>query len=448
MKTPILLAFLLATIHVFAQQQTFDIINYKAPEAWQQTTSDAGIRFMKEDAASGGYCFITLYKSVPATADAKENFKLAWTSLVKDIVHVNEVPEMSPSKTDDGFDVMTGHANFERDSVTGVAILINSTGFGKMVNILILTNTELYEKEITAFLESVTIKKQVETASKKTTPVKPVVKPATADGYTFNTSNFDDGWTSTIHEDWVQVIKGTTRVLIHFASKEAGGYTADPMEGLKNTWNTFVAPRYSDMSTVDYKRVRGFEPIEMAEADAVEKLTGQPVHIVLFKKNYTGGSGKYLECITPDKNLFVQEFGEFDPEASGWEKLERMANYNKFAVAASDLMGKWTSNFSGSTHYVNSITGLYAGMNSHSSNQKFHFSPGNKYTWDLGVASGMVGNLKFQSAKGAGKFKMVGNWQINFSDIEGKPRTYDVAFVCVKGARVLWVDGTAYYKQD
>src|SRR5688500_9479216 len=146
MKSLILLALLSVTINAFAQQ-TFDIINFKAPDSWEQTTSDAGIRFMKEDAASGGYCFITLYKSTPATADAKENFKLAWTSLVKDIVHVNDVPEMSPSKTDDGFDVMTGHANFERDSVKGVAILINSTGFGKMVNILILTNTDLYEKQ-------------------------------------------------------------------------------------------------------------------------------------------------------------------------------------------------------------------------------------------------------------------------------------------------------------
>jgi hypothetical protein len=450
----LLLVLLSVTINTFAQQ-TFDIISFKTPDSWEQTTSDAGIRFMKEDAATGGYCFITLYKSVPATADAKENFKLVWTSLVKDIVHVDDVPEMSPSKTDDGFDVMTGHANFERDSVKGVAILINSTGFGKMVNILILTNTDIYEKQITAFLESVTIKKQEETPSKlKKELIKlsgedqaASSKPVTADGYTFNTSNFDDGWTSTVHEDWVQVIKGTTRVLIHYSSKETG-YNADAMQGLKNAWNVLVAPKYSGMSNVDYKSIRGYEPMEMAEADATDISTGQQVHIVLFKKNYSGGSGKYLECITPDRNLFVEEFGEYDPNASNWEKLERLANYNKFAVAASDLMGKWTSNFSGSLQYVNANTGLYAGMNTHASNEKFHFSPGNKYTWSLGVASGMVGNIKFQNAKAAGKFAMVGNWQINLSDIEGKPKTYDVSFVCMKGLRVLWMNGTAYVREE
>lgn len=443
MKPLILLALLSATINAFAQQ-TFDIVNFKAPDSWEQTTSDAGIRFMKEDAATGGYCFITLYKSVPATADAKENFKLAWTSLVKDIVHVNDVPEMSPSKTDDGFDVMTGHANFERDSVKGVAILINSTGFGKMVNILILTNTDIYERQITAFLESVTIRKQ----EKNKLPGEEQgasSKPATSDGYTFNTSNFDDGWTSTVQEDWVQAIKGTTRVLIHYPNKIVDEYNPDLLDGLKTAWNILVAPRYSGVEALEFKTVSDWQPVEWAEANAVDRASGRQVHVVLFKKNYSGGGGKYIEFITADKNAYVKEFGEY---GSDWDKLGAMANYNKFAVAASDLTGKWTSNFSGSLHYVNANTGLYAGMNTHSSNDKFHFSPGNKYTWNLVVASGMVGNIKFQNAKSAGKFAMVGNWQINLSDIEGKPRTYDVSFECRKGLRVLWMNGSAYVREE
>lgn len=45
----ILLALLSVTINTFAQQ-SFDIIDFKAPASWEQTNSDAGIRFMKEDA--------------------------------------------------------------------------------------------------------------------------------------------------------------------------------------------------------------------------------------------------------------------------------------------------------------------------------------------------------------------------------------------------------------
>ena len=62
----------------------------------------------------------------------------------------------------------------------------------------------------------------------------------------------------------------------------------------------------------------------------------------------------------------------------------------------------------------------------------------------LGVASGMVGNLKFQSVKSSGNFSVPDNWRVTFSDIEGKPRTYNAHFACVKGARVLWLGETGF----
>jgi len=39
-------------------------------------------------------------------------------------------------------------------------------------------------------------------------------------------------------------------------------------------------------------------------------------------------------------------------------------------------------------------------------------------------------------------------WQLSFSDIEGKPRTYNVYFSCIKGARILWIGDTAYGKSE
>jgi hypothetical protein len=151
-----------------------------------------------------------------------------------------------------------------------------------------------------------------------------------------------------------------------------------------------------------------------------------------------------MEFITVDKATYEKEFGPYRQESYGWEKVERMANYNKFAVAASDLKGKWTNNFTGLTQYVNAYTGASAGADTHASNEVFEFGGGNTYKWSLGVASGMVGNIKFQSAKGAGKFSMTGNWQVNFSDIEGKPKKYNAYFSCIKGARVLWLQDTGY----
>jgi len=169
-----------------------------------------------------------------------------------------------------------------------------------------------------------------------------------------------------------------------------------------------------------------------------------------FKKNYSGGAGKYLEFITNDKNSFEKEFGAYNNQASSasWDKIANMATYNKFAVSAKDLNGKWTTNFSSMQMYVNAYTGLSAGATSYASNQSYEFSNGNSYKWNIGVASGVVGSLKFQSAKAAGKFSVPNNWQVSFSDIEGKPKTYNAYFVCIKGARVLWLDGTAFGKAE
>jgi hypothetical protein len=172
------------------------------------------------------------------------------------------------------------------------------------------------------------------------------------------------------------------------------------------------------------------------------------VHVVLFKKNFSNGGGKYLEFIAPSKHVFEQEFGAYDNSAtaSSWDKMANVADYNKFAIAASDLKGKWTGDFSGAVQYVSASTGFDAGMATHASTENYQFNSGGSYLWDLGVASGFVGNIKFQSVKSAGKFSMEGNWLVNFSDIEGKPRNYNVYFSCIKGLRILWIENKPFAK--
>ena len=180
----------------------------------------------------------------------------------------------------------------------------------------------------------------------------------------------------------------------------------------------------------------------------VEIATGKSVHVVLFKMNYSSGSGKYLEFITPIKGAFEKEFGPYHATTYGWEKMENMASRNKFAVGAADMAGKWTNDFSGALQYVNAYTGADAGMATQASKENFEFGPGNTYRWDLGVASGMVGNIKFQSVKSNGTFSLPSNWQVSFSDIEGKPRTYNAYFSCVKGARILWLGDTGFIRTE
>ena len=459
-KIILLCAFCISVATSFAQKETFDLTTFSLPKGWKKQPAGTAIQFTKQDAAKGTYCMITLFKAVPGMSNAKENFDLTWTSVVKEMVTVATPPEMQASAIENGWEAQSGYAPFEKDSNKGVVILVTSSGFDKMVNIIILTNTDEYEKDMTTFLESVSLKKPVAEKNAGTTkkklvePQKNNLPPATTNGFAFTTTNFDDGWISTVQEDWVEVTKANLKVLIHYPNKQADAYNSVLLDGLKNAWNVLIAPKYSSATNMEFKSSGSWESIEFAEADMVENTTGKTVHLVFFKKNFSSGAGKYMEFITPDKKTFEQEFGTYENAAAnfgagpGWDKMVNMVNYNKFAVAASDLSGKWTSNFTGMTQYVNAYTGASAGADTHASNENFEFGAGNTYKWDLGVASGFVGNIKFQSVKSAGKFTVVNNWQVKFSDIEGKPRIFNVQFVCIKGARVLWIGETGFGKKE
>lgn len=452
MRITIIIAALLSCISTMAQQASFDIISYTIPGSWKNQSTENSVQLSKEDVTKGTYCIITLLKAVPGTTNSKTNFDAAWESVIKEMVTISTAPEMQIPVTEDGWEAQTGYAPFESEGSKGIVMLVTSTGYEKMVNIIIMTNSDVYEKDMTSFLESVSFTKPGPAANKPTTnPAKPsqaVNTVAKKDAFAFNTTNFDDGWTSTVQEDWVQVTKGDTKVLIHYPNKKADAYNSVLMDGLKNAWNILVAPKYSAASNFEFKPITGWQSIEFAEADMVEKTNNKTVHVVLFKINYSGGNGRYLEFITPDKKSFEQQFGIYHQESYGWEKMEKMATYNKFAVAATDLKGKWTNNFTGLTQYVNANTGASAGADTHASNESFEFAAGNTYKWSIGVASGFVGNIKFQSAKSNGKFSIPNNWQINFSDIEGKPKTYNVQFTCIKGARILWIGDTGFGKAE
>jgi hypothetical protein len=102
---------------------------------------------------------ITLFKSLPGIGSSKENFDAAWQTVVRTVVNPTAAPQMFPSDSKEDWQVVGGFAPFEKDGEKGVALLYTASGYGKMVNALVLTNTQAYEAAITAFLESVSFKK-------------------------------------------------------------------------------------------------------------------------------------------------------------------------------------------------------------------------------------------------------------------------------------------------
>lgn len=452
---PLLFFLLLLTgCNSYAQKQTFNLTTYVPPAGWKKITKELTVQYMKQDDSKGTYCIITLYKSIDAADNSKQNFDLSWTALVKEPLGVDALPEMQAPVTEKGWEVQSGYASFDNEGHQAMALLASSTGFNKAVNILIITNSSEYEAVVTKFLESVEIKKPV--VKPGTTVKKPIQQPtqtqqqqpqAAATGqFKFTTTNFDDGWTSAVQEDWVEVTKGNIRVLLHYPNPNVKYANTDIDVKCGAFWNALVAPRYSNIQNyllgpfvLDYQRPY------YAQAELTDNASGKKVFVVLFEKANTG----WMEFITPDKNTFIKEFGldiatvNYYSYSEIWDKLVKISGYNKFAVAASDIAGtgKWSDHFSSNTYYANIYTGASAGMSTYSSSQYFDFSAGQAYKWQLiAVNNAYGGATNVAQAKGAGSFKMLNNWQIYFSQLEGKPKTYDVYFSCVKGGRILWMN--------
>lgn len=440
MKQPIYYLCLLLAIlpaAAFAQvSEKFDIVMFQVPKGWQKEVGKDSIQLGVED-ANGGVCLLTIFKSVPATENSRENFSMAWESLVKPIVTVKAAPEMQPPTNENGWITESGFAQYESDGKKGLVILVTASGGGKMINLVGLMNTAAYQEEITKFLSSIVLPK-IEPA--KAAPTSQAVRPqpARTSNFKFSTSNFDDGWTSTEQEDWVEAVKGNIKVLIHYP-KQGTIFPADPEPLTNAAWDILVAPRYSNLRNYKTAYISTYNRPYLGMGYATERASGRQVFVLLFRQGNTG----WLEFVAPDKNSFIQQY-KFDPETIRWDSeselltpIIQMVNYNKFAVAESDFSGTWTSDFTGVQQLYSVYTGNYAGMNINQSNEEFVFGVGNSYSWRLLVVSGMVGNTNYANVKSAGKFSVPNNWQIQFSKIESGPKTYNAFWSCIKGARLL-----------
>lgn len=425
--------------NINAQKQTFDITSFIALKGWKKQATESAVQFIKEDATKGTYCMITLMKAIPGTSNSKENFDAAWETVVKKMVTVSAAPEMQAPSKEDGWEAQSGYAPFQNEDNKGIALLVTTSGYQKMVNILILTNTDAYEKEITAFLESVSFQKQQQ-AQKETKQTTPAPVAVAAKGFTFSTTNFDDGWTATEETDWVKVTKGNITVLLHYA-KEGTTNAADPEPHISTAWNILVAPRYSNL--MNYRFASPSLDPQRAYIGAgylTDNKTGKQVYVALFRK----GNSNWVEFIAPDKNTFVSTFGTdvnnigWDASSEIWLPLLEMMKYNKFAVALPDLTGKWVSWSGSNIQYVNVYTGLDAGMGHAQSGNEIIFNANGSYSREYKGVSGSPGNgNRFYGEKNNGKV-IVSNWEIKLTNsFKGETHTFSAQFEAIKGGRIL-----------
>ncbi len=252
---------------------------------------------------------------------------------------------------------------------------------------------------------------------------------ADAGGFTYTTINFDDGWNSSIDADYVKVVKGNMKVLIYYPIEITDQQRNSNQEMSDYYWNLLVVPSYQVKSAIRLVEGVTYFKTHFIEGDAVDPGNGKHVYLAM---NVLINSGMVttILAIATDKNSYLQQF----PEP---KNLASMSGYNRFAVAAKDITGNWSSSSGASVNLYNTYTGNYAGMNYASSSDSFLFNNDGTYSSKHSGASSVYGNNTHYTQEYKGKLTVT-NWDISMTN-RWKDGTdnFHVWFEVVRGGRIL-----------
>jgi hypothetical protein len=442
-KTFLLCLSTMCTLNTFSQKETYDLVSYTIPDKWQKQQHANGVQLSAGDEKKGTYSSIVILRSSPTTAAVQADFTADWETLIKKTVTVSSSPAMLDPVENDGWKVLTGTAPYTEGNSKGVAMLLTASGYNKKISIVLVSNTDAHQQAVQSFFTSVNFIKPV--AQKQAAPDKPIASSFN-NSYKFTTTNFDNGWTAAEQAEGVMLTKGSIKALLHYPDEVTEKYYPYSDDAVKACWAHLVADRYATVNNLKiYSQSSAiYNPAKMAEADVTDKTTGKTLYVVLFQRN----TSYWTELIAPDRNTFIKqfnvEFPELEPMSANniFDVFSSLSDLNRFAVAASDLTGKWTSSSASNVAYANVYTGAYAGGTIAGSNHAFTFLPGNQYSSTHNGGSGTTGNVQTykQSFKGA---VAVTDWSITLTKrAEGKAEKFDAWFVASKQGRILMLKNT------
>lgn len=147
------------SVFVYAQKRIFDVVAYTLPKGWQEQRSEAGIQLSATDKKTGAYAVVVITKSMASGLTAGENFNNDWLKLVKGAVQLNGEPTIQNPTKKNGWNIISGNANYTDGANTGVATLLTATGGNKAVSVVLMTNAKQYQNDLSAFLSSLELSK-------------------------------------------------------------------------------------------------------------------------------------------------------------------------------------------------------------------------------------------------------------------------------------------------
>ncbi|HQX55717.1 MAG TPA: hypothetical protein PLP07_07305 [Pyrinomonadaceae bacterium] len=245
-------------------------------------------------------------------------------------------------------------------------------------------------------------------------------------------TGFDDGWKAVPDADYVRVTRNDTEVRLFYVNKEWDDSRPNTVEPNDHYWSRTVTPYFNVSNAQNWSGVE-YPVIYFRQADAVDKQTGKRLFVTM-KIVYDGGA-RVIVTAAPNKPAYQQQFAHPND-------LNRMLNYNKFAVAAQDLAGTWTGGGGGGVEYYNAYG--YQGMSAISTSDEFVFAANGSYQSTHNSANMSGGGARFAKLQYRGQFT-VGDWDLTATNrVSGKAKKFWAQFQAVRGGFLLILTDSDY----
>jgi hypothetical protein len=413
--------------------KTYDIFSYKEPLGFQLQKNQGYLVYQTNEGKN--YCQLFLYPAVKGQKDAEKDFIKTWDYFARNPSQKVSNPETKEKDTVNGWQSILGAA---RGSFNKQMFAITVSTFTKEDITYAITAVFTDKKYIPVAQEFISSVNPDEKKFVRTENKTPAVNTKTGNtqqtinnSITFFKTNFDDGWTSIITKDYVQVTKNGTEVRLYYVDAKMDRQRTTNTNSFESYyWDAIVKPSFNTGQTfVREKEQYSYGKEDIWEAAVTNKQTRKAGYLGM-RLVFNSAGCRPIVVIAPDKNSYYSMFGSDDD-------FTKMFSYNKFAVAQNDLIGKWKSFEAASMDYYSIYSGDYAGMATASTNDEFVFNNNGTYQSEHAGTITFNGSLSHGKSAYKGTFG-VNQWNLTVSNRgPNDPGEFSCQFEAVKAGVVL-----------
>src|SRR5580765_8896992 len=93
--TWMILLLILSATSLSAQQESFDLITYTAPEHWTKEARENAVSYISINRKNNSWCRLCIYKSTASKGNIESDFESEWDSLVAKTYNTTGAPQVS-----------------------------------------------------------------------------------------------------------------------------------------------------------------------------------------------------------------------------------------------------------------------------------------------------------------------------------------------------------------